>query len=124
MRRAGNPLSGVQHGRTAPNAAHVGVGHQPAGKAVMSDEHWTPHVPAPVRKPTPGIVVWTLEKNRRRRSCELRMHGPNGEWGVETQILNDGELLIGRRFDTDDLALQWAKVEREAHERRGWTQSG
>ena len=86
----------------------------------MSDEHWTPHVPASVRKPTPGALAWTLEKDRHQRSCELRLHGPNGEWGVETQILNDGELLIGRRFDSGDLALQWAKVEREAHERQGW----
>jgi hypothetical protein len=66
--------------------------------------------------------VLTLAKDQHERSCELRMHAPDGEWGVETQILNDGELLIGRRFDSGDLALQWATEDREAHERQGWTQ--
>jgi hypothetical protein len=40
---------------------------------------------------------------------------------VETPILNDGELLIGRRFDTGDLARQWAAAGGEAHKRAGWT---
>ena len=87
----------------------------------MTDENnWTPHQPAAVRRANPEILIWMLAKDHHWRSCELRMYGPNGELGVETQILNDGELLIGRRFDTGDLALQWAKIERDAHEREGW----
>ena len=30
-------------------------------------------------------------------ACELRYHR---EWGAEARILRDGELVIGRRFDT------------------------
>jgi len=45
---------------------------------------------------------------------------PPRRWGVEAQLLNDGELLIGQRFDTGALALHWAKVEREAHEQAVW----
>jgi hypothetical protein len=36
----------------------------------------------------------------------------HGNWGVEAQIMIDGGLLIGRRFETRALALQWAEMER------------
>jgi hypothetical protein len=42
--------------------------------------------------------------------CELRYQGA---WGVEAQILRDGELVIGRRFDTKSLAVQWAEQEQQ-----------
>ena len=41
----------------------------------------------------------------------LRYHG---EFGVEAQILRDGQLFAGRRFDTRALAVQWAELERQA----------
>jgi hypothetical protein len=41
--------------------------------------------------------------------AELCYHG---EYGVEAQILRQGELVIGRRFDTRALAAQWAEEER------------
>lgn len=44
---------------------------------------------------------------------ELRCHG---EYGVETQLLRQGELVIGPRFDTRSLAVQWAEEERKAIE--------
>jgi len=88
----------------------------------MSDEtHWTPHVPAPVRKPILTIRLWTLAKDNHERACELRTHGPNGEWGTEAQLLDNGELLIGQLFAVPDLAMHWATQERTAHEREGWT---
>jgi hypothetical protein len=45
--------------------------------------------------------------------CELRTHGG---WGIEAQFWMNGELLIGQRFDTLALAVQWAVVERQALE--------
>lgn len=47
-------------------------------------------------------------------TCELRGHG---EYGWEAQLLRDGELFVGRRFDTHALAVQWADLERQALER-------
>ena len=43
-------------------------------------------------------------------SAELRYHG---EYGVEAQILRDGELRIARTFTLRDLAVGWAKNERD-----------
>jgi hypothetical protein len=51
------------------------------------------------------------ESFRANRRCELQTHG---EWGVEERFWLNGELLIARRFDTRELAEQWAVVEREA----------
>ena len=49
-----------------------------------------------------GDVTW---------SAELRHHG---EYGVESQILRDGDLRIARRtFTLRDLAIGWAKNERD-----------
>jgi hypothetical protein len=48
-------------------------------------------------------------------SCELRFHGESYGW--EAQILREGELVIGRRFDLRRLAERWAEEERQALER-------
>ena len=66
--------------------------------------------PAPA-KPRPGEPLWSLRKGGRQIDAELRYHG---EYGVEAQIFSDRELLIGRRFDTRELAVQWAEEERKA----------
>ena len=47
-----------------------------------------------------GDVTW---------SAELRFHG---EYGVEAQILRNGELVIGRRFPLKEQAIRWAEDER------------
>ena len=87
----------------------------------MSDEEgWTPHVPVPVRKPTAGIHVWTLAKDGHQRSCQLRPYGDDGRWGTEVQVRQDGELLVGKHFDSGELALEWATAKRVAHEKAGW----
>jgi hypothetical protein len=44
-------------------------------------------------------------------SCELRFHGESVGW--EAQILRDGDLFIGRSFVLRDLAMGWAKNERD-----------
>ena len=62
----------------------------------MSDDSllWT-HKPAPRCRPRPGEPLWSVRKEGVTWSAELRYHG---EYGVEAQILLNGELSIGRRF--------------------------
>lgn len=63
----------------------------------MTDDPWfspTWKPPAP-RQTRHGEPLWELRKDHHTYSCELRVFGV---WGVEAQILKDGELLIGRRF--------------------------
>jgi hypothetical protein len=48
-----------------------------------------------------GDVTW---------SAELRHHG---EYGVEAQILRNGDLSIARTFTLRGLAMGWAKNERD-----------
>ena len=56
-----------------------------------------------------GDVTW---------SAELHYHG---EYGVEAQILRNGELRIGRRFPLKEQAVQWAEAEKaHAGERVEW----
>jgi hypothetical protein len=47
-----------------------------------------------------GDVTW---------SAELRYHG---EYGVEAQILRNGELRIGRRFPLKEQAVRRAEAEK------------
>lgn len=63
----------------------------------------------PKRVPLPREPVWTVRKNHQTWTCELLDHGT---WGTEAQILIDGDLLIGRRFESRPLALLWAERER------------
>lgn len=46
-----------------------------------------------------------------RNGAAKLTHYHRGEWAVEGQILHDGELLIGRRFDTRALAVQWLELD-------------
>jgi len=87
----------------------------------MSDDalFWNAKPPSP-RKPRPAEPLWTLQKGARRTQFELRYHG---EYGVEAQLLRDGELLMARRFETRALAVQWAEQERALLETEGWSLS-
>jgi hypothetical protein len=49
------------------------------------------------------------DQKRRQVDCELRYHGA---YGVEAQFLVDREFRLSRRFDTKELAIQWAELER------------
>jgi hypothetical protein len=53
--------------------------------------------------------------------AELRYHG---EYGVEAQILRQGDLVIGRRFDTRALAVQWAEKERKVLDQKSAERPG
>jgi hypothetical protein len=80
---------------------------------------------APGRKPTPQPryrpestePLWELRTDHVTWSAELRFHGES--WGWEAQIYRDGEITIGRRFDTKALAVQWAALERADIENGG-----
>jgi len=65
--------------------------------------------PTPRVVPRPGQLLWEFRKDHVTYSCELRYHG---EWGVEAQILRDGDLCMRWRFNTRALAVQWAEGER------------
>jgi hypothetical protein len=58
--------------------------------------------------------LWSIQKGNVTWSAELRYHG---EYGVETQILRNGELVIGRRFMLKEQAVKWAAEERERRRR-------
>jgi hypothetical protein len=70
---------------------------------------WT-HKSAPRCRRRPGEALWSVQKGDVTWSCELRFHESVG-W--EAQILRDGDLVIGRTFILRDLAVGWAKNERD-----------
>jgi hypothetical protein len=66
--------------------------------------------PQPKTLPRPVEHLWTVQNNHVFWSCRLRYHG---ESGVEAQTFRNGEIVIGRRFETRALAIGWAKAERQ-----------
>ncbi len=70
------------------------------------------HLPSR-RVPRPGEVLFEFvrEPDHAQFRCELRYHGDR--WGVEAQLLMNGDLFIAQRFETKTLAVQWATLERE-----------
>jgi hypothetical protein len=76
----------------------------------MTDESllWT-HKPAPRCRPRPGEPLWSVQKGDVTWSAELRFHG---EYGVEAQILRNGELRIGRRVSLKEQADRWTEAEK------------
>ena len=52
-----------------------------------------------------------LDRPQGSRDLDLRTGEPSA-WGTEAQILRDGDLVIGRRFENRALALLWAEQER------------
>ena len=117
--RRTRPFAG-RHRRAAraPDArAHDSreAGPERACETVSDDPCFVPGGPriAP-RQPHAGEVLWACRRDHVTWSCELRYHG---EFGVEAQILREGELVIGRRFDMQAQAVRWAEEERTALER-------
>lgn len=78
----------------------------------MADEpfDWSKYLP-PATKPRSVELLFTFQKGSRLISCELRYHG---EFCVEAQFLEGGELFYCWRFDTRAQAIQWAEIERDA----------
>jgi hypothetical protein len=70
----------------------------------------------PPRQPKPRKAVWTLEKDGHTYRCELLFHE---QGGIEAQIMKDGELMYGRRFEQGWQPLHWAELETEFIEKGG-----
>jgi hypothetical protein len=66
----------------------------------------------------PGEPLWSLRRDGRQITCELRSHG---EYGWEAQLFRDGEFYAGRRFDPRAHAVAHAEQTRQDLEREGWT---
>ena len=78
--------------------------------------NYDPFRPLPQTKPRPNEKLWDVWVRHKLFSCELKYHG---EFGVEAQIFEDGWLLVGRRFDMRQLAVNWAMLEKEDIEKGG-----
>ena len=74
------------------------------------DAFYSPDLPQTLRvRPRPAEPLWELRRNHITYSCDLHYHG---EWGVEAQILYDGNRFVSWRFQTRALAVEWAEAER------------
>jgi hypothetical protein len=59
------------------------------------------------------LFEFVRKSDRTHVRCELRHHG---DWGAEALLFFNGQLVLGRRFDSREAAVQWANLERPAHE--------
>jgi hypothetical protein len=71
----------------------------------------------PARVSKPGEPLWSLHRDGRQITCELRSHG---EYGWEAQLFRDGEFYAGRRFDLRAQAVAHAEQTRQDLDREGW----
>ena len=82
---------------------------------MMEDRQWNPANP---KRPSLGQSepLWEVFVAHHTHACELRDHGG---FGVEAQIVRDGQFVIGRRFDTRAQAAEWAHLVRGDIEQGG-----
>lgn len=81
----------------------------------MTDPFCTPglKITPPQRKP--GEPLWALRKGMDEIRAELRSHG---EYGTELQLLRNGTLLFGRRWNLRQSPLEEAADHRCDYERK------
>ena len=83
----------------------------------MADQPFTtPGFKIAPRQPQPGEKLFEFLVGHKRHLCELRDHG---KWGVAAEFYVNEEFVMSRRFDTRELAIQWAQLERAAIEKDG-----
>jgi hypothetical protein len=108
----GTPASHRTHGEEsglAPRTLRGGFSRREGRRMSDNPMHagYRPKVRLPRR---PGELLFSFRDHKHRQmDCELVNHD---QWGIEAMFLIDRELLISRRFDTRELAIQWAKQER------------
>jgi hypothetical protein len=78
--------------------------------------NYDPFRPLPQTKPRPSEKLCEVWARHKLFSCELKYHG---EFGVEAQIFEDGEMFVGRTFQTRQLAVNWAMLEKEDIQKGG-----
>ena len=88
------------------------LSQRPRPRLLMTN--YDPFLPIPQTKPRPNEKLWEVWARHKLFSCELKYHG---EVGVEAQIFENGDLIVGRRFDTRQLAVNWALLEKEDFEK-------
>ena len=71
---------------------------------------WT-HKPAPRSRPRPGEALWSVQHGDVTWTAELFFHGEAVGW--EAKIFRDGELSFARTYLLRDVAVGWAKNERD-----------
>ena len=71
---------------------------------------WTAR-PAPRRQPRPGEALWSVQQGDVTWTAELFFHGEGIGW--EAKIFRDGELSLARTYILRDVAVGWAKNERD-----------
>jgi hypothetical protein len=79
--------------------------------------------PPKAQQPRAGELLIEWQRGADVMRCELRDHG---EFGVEAQILRNGDLYIARTFQNEavlglrarELAIAWAEQQRKAMETR------
>jgi hypothetical protein len=81
--------------------------------------HYTPFgKPRPLKSPNIREPLWTLMRDGVEWSAEPVFRGES--YGVGARGLNQGELLISRRFTVKEPAVRWAD-EQKIDIERGWT---
>jgi hypothetical protein len=91
----------------------------------MSDDTWIEpdHRPAPASRRAPGEVLWSVTKDGRRISCELRDESKSGA-GFDVVIRQDGELSFSR-LCKDEKGAQFVAAALKADQlNAGWTEKG
>jgi len=69
--------------------------------------------------PSPA-TLWTLSREDKRASCEVRFV----PIGTEARVTRNDKILYARTFPSGDEALQWAEGERQEHLAKGWAAMG
>ena len=64
-------------------------------------------------------TIWTMRRNGKAASCEVRFVPT----GTEVRVMRNGSRLYSRIFPTGDEALAWAEEERERMVAEGWITS-
>jgi hypothetical protein len=94
-----------------------------AGGAIKGDVSSVPYHrpqdnPLPQRPPGPERVLWTLGKGTDTQTALLQ---DSEDFGVELQLLRNGDVVYARRHESDELAIAEAAAYRRELEADGWT---
>jgi hypothetical protein len=71
----------------------------------------------PPREPRPAQVLWTLRRGGDTQSAQLQ---ELQEFGIELQLLRNGELVYARRHESAVLAAEEAAAYLQQQQADGW----
>ncbi len=64
-------------------------------------------------------TLWSLERDGREAACQVKLV----PYGIEVNLMSDGETVVTRVFETGDEALAWANKKRGDREAAGWKEA-